>query len=104
VLPKLGLNMKEQNQFTDYWLKALPYSPYYKISIIPQNILNGISPLSINPQPDTILRVTLNFEPTDSPISILPPVFSPITRTGFTVVEWAGMYKMDKNHPFTCLQ
>lgn len=103
LLPKLGLNTKEKNQFAEYWLKALPKVPYYFVSVVPQTELDSIAPLAIEPQPETILRVALNFQPLDKPISVVPPQLPTVTRKGFTVVEWSGLYKQDKKHPFTCL-
>ncbi len=104
LLPKLGLNANEQKQFSDYWLTALPYSPYYIISLVPQQVLNDISPLTISPTPDTLLRVTLNFQPVNTPQTIDLPILPKIQRTGFVAVEWAGMFQQDKDHPFTCLE
>lgn len=103
ILPELGLNQKEKTQFTEYWLKALPKNPFYKISLIPETKLDEISPLSIFPKPDATLRIDMSFEPVDSMQAITPPAISNFTRKGFTVVEWGGMFKQDKNHPFTCL-
>lgn len=103
VLPKLGLNTKEQNQFSAYWLQVLPKSAFYRITLVPTDILNSISPLSITPAPETILRVTFNFQPLEKTISIDPPVLPVVKRTGFTVVEWGGLFKQDKDHSFTCL-
>lgn len=103
TLPKLGLNKKEQSQFTTYWLKALPENPYYLISVVPGKTLNDISPLYIFPTPQTVIRVTLSFKPLDKKITIPQPVLPTIQRNGFSVVEWGGLFKQDKNHPFTCL-
>lgn len=110
LLPKLGLNKKETGEFLDYWLKALPNSKYYLIGIVPQNLLDDVSPLAFTPQPDNIIRVALYFKPldsnsigTDQKINIKQPIFPKIERNGFTVVEWGGFYKTDPTHPFTCL-
>lgn len=103
LLPELGLNENEKQQFSAYWLKALPKNPYYKISLIPESKLNEISPLTILPKPDSTLRIDMSFEPVDKKTQISPPSISSFTRTGFTVVEWGGMFKQDKTHPFTCL-
>lgn len=103
ILPKVGLNQKEKQQFSEYWLKALPKNPYYKISLLPESTINEISPLTILPKPDSILRIDMSFEPLDTKETITPPTLSPFVRKGFTVVEWGGMFKQDKNHPFTCL-
>lgn len=103
LLPKLGLNSHEQQQFIDYWTSKLPASPYYFVGVVSQTNLNAIAPLSISPVPDSTIRVTLYFEALDSFKQIDPPVFSPVVRDGFTVVEWGGIIKLHPGTPFTCL-
>lgn len=104
LLPKLGLNENETNEFKTYWEKALPKSPYYFIGVISPENLNTIEPLTITPKQDTTIRVTLYFEARDT-FSVIPaPDITTPKRQGFTVVEWGGMIKQDKNHPFTCVQ
>lgn len=102
ILPKLSLNKKEAEEFKNYWIKALPDSPYYFLGILSQSNLNSIAPLSISPAPNTVIRVTLYFEALENKISVTQPVITPIKRSGFTVVEWGGIFKKDKNHPFSC--
>lgn len=102
LLSQLGLNNKERTQFTDYWTTVLPESPYYKIAVIPQTELDMIAPLSIFPSPQTTIRVTLHFTPIEQFETIPPPVITAIQRNGFTVVEWGGLFKRDKIHPFSC--
>jgi len=104
ILPKLGLNVKEAQQFSDYWLKVLPHSPYYFVGIIPQTNLNSLTSLNVAPRPTTVIRVTLYFKPLEQKIDVAEPVILPVKRAGFTVVEWGGIYKKDKNHDFSCLQ
>jgi hypothetical protein len=104
ILPKLGLNHKETEEFKSYWLKALPKANYYFIGIIPQDQLNTNEPLTITPKQDTMIRVRLYFEALDKPKLIEQPIIQTPSRTGFTVVDWGGMVKQDKQHPFTCLQ
>jgi hypothetical protein len=105
VLPKLGLNQREMDQFSSYWTKALPQSNYYFVGIVPQPQIDTIAPLTITPNPDTIIRVSLYFKALDQKISVTPPKLNSATqRSGFTVSEWGGFFKADKNHPnFTCL-
>ena len=74
------------------------------LGIVSTSNLNSIAPLSISPKPDTIIRVTLYFEALDNKISLPQPKIMPIKRQGFTVVEWGGIFKRDKNHNFSCLQ
>lgn len=104
TLPKLGLNAKEAKEFKDYWLKALPKASYYFIGIIPQATLAGVEPLKITPKEDTMIRVRLYFEALDRFATVQPPYITTPQRNGFTVVDWGGMVKADRKHPFTCLQ
>lgn len=104
ILPQLGLNEKETKEFKEYWLKALPTSPYYFIGVVSQDNLDEIEPLSITPKQDTTIRVSLYFEALNKPKVVQEPEIQRSERVGFTVVEWGGMIKRDKDHPFTCLQ
>lgn len=105
LLPKLGLNHKEQQDFTTYWEKALHKAPYYLVSVMDNSAINNIEPLAISPTPDTLIRVRLYFEALDKPIKVTTPILTAVSkRQGFTAVEWGGLVKNDKNHPFTCSQ
>lgn len=104
LFPKLGLLPNEVNEFKDYWTKALPGSPYYFIGIMDEAAINSLESLDISPKPDTIIRVRLYFKLLDKPMNVVAPDISTPKRNGFTVVEWGGMVKTDKNNPFTCSQ
>lgn len=103
MLPMMGLNPHEKQAFSNYWLGSLPKANYYYISIVPQSFLDTISPLQIAPTPDSMLRVNLSFEPVDKSFLVKNPTIKPFSRHGFSVIEWGGLFKQDKNHPFTCL-
>lgn len=103
LLPRLGLNDAERKDFVVYWTRALPKSPYYFIGVVPISVLDDIAPLSFNPQPQTTIRVALYFKALDLPLSVLPPTLTKISREGFTVVEWGGLFKQNKNSTFTCM-
>jgi hypothetical protein len=109
ILPKLGLNNKETRDFIEYWKKALPYSPYYFIGIVDKQNIDLIEPLEITPEPKAINRVRIYFERLDKPKVVEEPVLVdlPISESAdqlFKVVEWGGLVKTDKDHPFTCSQ
>lgn len=88
----LGLNENEANEFVGFWETKLPVSPYYFVSHLDKDIINSIYPLTINPTPDTLLRVEIYFKPAYTPLSINSPSIPNITkRTGFTAVEWGGI-------------
>lgn len=103
LLPKLGLNTKETSQFVDYWTKALPASPYYFVGVVKQNQLDAVDPLEINPKPNTVIRITLYFETLANKIDVNVPKIEPVFRSGFTVVEWGGIFKKHPNENFSCL-
>lgn len=103
LLPKLGLNQKETTEFIAYWTKQLPTSKYYFIGIIPEEQINTLAPLTIKPTPETVLRVTLYFQPLDEKINITLPQIQPFVRKGFTVVEWGAIFDTQKHPGFSCL-
>jgi hypothetical protein len=104
ILPRLGLSPKETNDFVEYWNNKLPKSPYYFVGIMNNSAINAIEPLQILPKPETIIRVRLYFEPLSTWKDVSQPDVSSVSRNGFTVVEWGGIVKIDKDHPFTCSQ
>jgi len=90
-LPKLGLNVKETEQFIDYWIKELPFANYYEIKLLEQDFLSENMTLNINPKPDTLIRLEFYFKPLDKKTFITEPVIKTPIRKGFTVVEWGGI-------------
>lgn len=104
ILVNLGLNKKEAAEFKEYWEKVLPKSAYYFIGVMDEEDINSLEPLSINPAPETLIRVRLYFEAQDAPIKVAGPVITSKKRIGFTAVEWGGMIKLEKDSSFTCSQ
>lgn len=104
ILPKLGLDQKQTRDFKDYWQKALPYSPYYFVGVMEKVDIDLIEPLTITPNPESIIRVRLYFEALEKAIEVQKPTLFAPQKQGFTVVEWGGMVKTDKTYPFTCSQ
>ena len=108
ILPKLGLNKIQTDDFIEYWSKALPESNYYFIGIINQDNVDQFERLEITPKPDFVNRVRIYFEMLESPKAVEAPVLADrnfeIDPGKFNVVEWGGMVKNDPSHPFTCSQ
>lgn len=93
---ELGLNEEESNEFISFWKEKLPKSPYYFVSHLNQETISKIYPLSINPTPDTLIRVEIYFKPLLEKISVSPPIKPiPPKRNGFVAVEWGGI--LDQN-------
>lgn len=86
-----GLNQKEINDFVTYWGPRMPQSNYVRLTWFNTAAMNELAPLNVSPKPDTTIRVFLDFQGLDHPISIQSPHFVAPKRTGFTVVEWGGL-------------
>lgn len=94
-LTRIGLNSQEKNDFTSYWLPEMisKDAPYYRITFLQTNDLNEIFPMTVNPKPDTVFRLFLDYLPlTNKPaIQPAPQVLETLNRSGFTLVEWGGL-------------
>ena len=92
ILPQLGLKNNEIHDFIDAWLPEFQNAPFYKISFYDQKLIDVIIPLDINPRPDTLIRVLMEYKGLGESISLEEPVVSlPPVRKGFTVIEWGGL-------------
>lgn len=91
-LSALGLNAKEIEDFKLAWLKELRESAYYFIGFYEQSVIDRYAPLRFNPQPETIIRVLMDYRPLKAPVPVENPVLRSVpVRTGLTVVEWGGL-------------
>jgi hypothetical protein len=94
ILPKLGLNAKEASDFITAWSPKLNQSPYYLITFLDRSVLDRLYPLQIDPPPDNVIRVFMDFRPLRQPMFVEPPALTPPPRrSGFTVVEWGVLVR-----------
>jgi hypothetical protein len=89
ILPEIGLNAREANEFIIYWLPLLQKNEYNLISFQGKQYTD-MAELEIEPAPDSVLRVYMSVKPLDSYVEIAPQEFDGFERKGFTVVEWGG--------------
>ena len=89
-LKVLGLTDKEANEFIIYWLPQLENSPYNYFYFETQSEIDNYMPLIINPTPDTVIRIQMDFKNLDKPIKVKEQKLLSPKRNGFTVVEWGG--------------
>ena len=89
VLAEQGLTPREANEFIIYWLPQMQNNPYNVISFQKESYTDTAR-LEISPAPDSILRVFMAYYSAESEVEIPPQSFEPVTREGFTVVEWGG--------------
>lgn len=96
-LTTIGLNETEVNDFIVYWLPQL--NKYNKVFIhfrINDDI-GGSSKLTVNPQPDNIIRVFMEFNDYNGEEKLPPQELKKQDRKGFTLLEWGGAEIKSKN-------
>ena len=86
----LGLNEREENEFIIYWLPRLEKNEYNYIRFASISEINKIMPLEVSPQPDTIIRVLMEFKGLNKEIKVKEQELSKVNRNGFVLVEWGG--------------
>jgi hypothetical protein len=89
MLPRLGLNAREVNEFIIYWLPQMQGNAYNLISFQTDAYTDNAK-LILSPEPDTLIRVFMAWKAVDQPIGIEPQTIATPERIGFTVVEWGG--------------
>ena len=89
ALAALGLNRREANEFIVYWLPRMEGNPYNLIAFQGAAYTDRAQ-LTVDPAPDTVLRVFMAWKPLSAPADIPPQALAGPERTGFTLVEWGG--------------
>lgn len=89
ALGKLGLTRREANEFIVYWLPQMQDNPY-NIIAFQTDIYTNAAKLAVNPAPDTLIRVFMAWQASDTPVALENQELSAPDRTGFTVIEWGG--------------
>ena len=89
ALADLGLTRREANEFIVYWLPRMEGNAYNLISF-QTSAYTDRARLTVDPAPDTVLRVFMAWRPLSAPADIPPQALTAPERTGFTLVEWGG--------------
>ena len=88
-LAKMGLTPREYNDFITYWVPRMQENPYNLISFSGDEY-SEIAKLTVDPEPDSLIRIHMVWKALDEPIEIEPQVLPTFERKGFTLVEWGG--------------
>jgi len=91
----LGLTEKEANEFIIYWLPQMENNAYNLISF-QSAVYTDNAELTISPEPDSVLRVFMAWQPLEEKIEIEEQELTGFERKGFTVVEWGGATITDR--------
>lgn len=89
ILPKLGLNRSEINDFITYWLPQMQNNKYNIISFQTTDYTDDFK-LTTYPEADSIIRVFMTWKSSENKIEIQEQKITMPERKGFTVVEWGG--------------
>lgn len=92
----LGLNQLEINEFIDAWLEDLSQKPFCFIGFYPEEIISSYAPMHINPKPDQIIRILMDYRLLDVREDVKPAMLSAVKRSdGLLVVEWGGIKRFN---------
>ncbi len=86
----LGLNEIEAEEFIVYWLPKLQNNKYNFIRFATMDEINSMMPLEFSVEPDSLIRVLMEYKPLDKYMEVKEQQLMTPERTGFVVVEWGG--------------
>ena len=86
----LGLNDYEAEEFIVYWLPKLQDNEYNLIRFATKEEIDMNMPLQFSTQPDSIIRVLMEYKPLNDYIEVPEQKLITPERKGFVVVEWGG--------------
>ena len=89
-LSTLGLNEIEAEEFIVYWLPILQENEYNYIRFATLEEINNNMPLELSVEPDTLIRVLMQYKPLNEYIEVKEQELETPERNGFVVVEWGG--------------
>ena len=52
--------------------------------------IDNYMPLEINPKPDSIIRIVMDYKPLNEKIDVIEQELIPQERHGYSVIEWGG--------------
>ena len=84
------MNARESEEFIVYWLPKLEANKYNYIRFETKEEIDNYMPLEIVPEPDTVIRVLMDYKPLNNKIDVKEQMLNKQVRTGYTVVEWGG--------------
>ena len=86
----LGLSEREAQEFIVYWLPLMQDNPYNLIRFATAAEIDQIMPLRFSVQPDSVIRILMEYKPLEEPVDIPEQTLSTPERRGFVAVEWGG--------------
>ena len=87
----LGLTDREAEEFIIYWLPKLEANKYNYIRFATREEIDANMPLTIKPEPDTTIRVLMEYKGLENSIKVEEQSLETPERKGFVAVEWGGI-------------
>lgn len=85
----MGLHEKELEDFIEFWVPFMEENSFNKICFQTTAYTENVK-LTVFPEPDSILRIFMVFQPLDEFVEIEEQTLTSFQRKGFTLVEWGG--------------
>ncbi len=89
-LAQRGLKDAEVTDFITYWYPIMSRNRFSLVRFATDEYTSSAR-LSIEPKPDTLIRLFMVFKGVGQSIDLVEPQVTTIQRTGFTAVEWGGI-------------
>ena len=86
----MGLSTSETNEFIQFWLPLMDKNEINLVHFWVNDDYTVFSKNSVNPKPDTSLRIFMEFCEVDENFKIQEQKLFKTERKGFTLVEWGG--------------
>ena len=92
VCDAYALTDRECADLVTYWMPEMSRHPYVIVQLVDRGTWDARARLQIDPAPDTVVRLFMLLEPTDTPVATGDPALPRHERHGFTAVEWGGAW------------
>lgn len=90
TLPLYGLSDEETQTFTTEWLPQLTKAKYFQFGFYPKQITDIYAPITVEPSPDTWIRLLIDIRPLSREVPIIEPILPTNDQTtGLRVLEWS---------------
>jgi uncharacterized protein YdhG (YjbR/CyaY superfamily) len=89
-LALLGLNDREAQEFIVYWLPIMQKHERLLVHFLQTDELQQCVPLKVAPEPDSMIRVFMQFTTADKGRKVTEQKLEKTVRSGYSVVEWGG--------------
>ncbi len=93
ILDLYGFNEREKRDFIEFWSEKLDPDKQYLVYPQETALIDRAMPVKIDSMPDSIFRIWFYFISGDEEPLLIPQQVERISRDGFTVVEWGGMFR-----------